>query len=146
MKKSYYKLALIYHLDRAIGDAKREASEKFNIIHNAYFILSDPTKKEMYDNGSNVLFSNVTIAARWENYLKPVSSEEMERAQEGYRGSKAEEVDLIREYVSGKGSLTYLLNTIPFMRVEDEDRIIQILKRLMETGKIPKMPVKRLRK
>ncbi|XP_055308587.1 J domain-containing protein CG6693-like [Sitodiplosis mosellana] len=121
VKKSYYKLARIFHPDRAADFEKNEACEKLNIIHNAYSILSDPMKKRMYDEGSNILFSKVTIAARWKHYLKPVDLEDIQTARNGYRGSNAEELDLIREFIAGNGSLTHLLNTIPFMRVEDED-------------------------
>lgn len=146
MKKSYYKLALIFHPDRVADHEKDEASDKFNIIHNAYSILSDPIKKQMYDGGSKILFSKVTQAARWEHYLKPVDSEELLTARNSYLGSSAEKVDLIREFISGKGSLTHLLNTIPFMRIEDEERIIGILRDLMDRAEIPRIPIKRLRK
>lgn len=138
-------MARIFHPDRATSD-KNEAAEKFNVIHTAYSILSDPMKKKQYDAGSNVLFSNLTIAARWENYLKPVSANELEDARKAYRGSAAEEADIIREFVVGKGSLTFVLNTVPFTRAEDETRIIGILKDLMAKGKIAKAAIKRLRK
>lgn len=65
VKKSYYKLALLFHPDCVADHEKDEAPKKFNIIHNAYSILSDPIKKQMYDDGSNVLFSKVTQAVRW---------------------------------------------------------------------------------
>lgn len=146
MKKSYYKLAKIFHPDRAADHDKNEASEKFNIIHHAYSILSDPSKKQQYDAGSNVLFSNITVAARWENYLKPINVMEIETARQKYRGSEAEKTDIIREFTNGKGSLTYLLNTIPYTRIEDETRLLEILKNLMAEGKIPKTTIKRLRK
>lgn len=146
MKKSFYKLARTFHPDRAPDDEKVVACEKFNIIHNAYSILADPIKKQLYDAGSSVLFSKVTIAARWENYLKPVDIKDIEVARNEYRGSCAEQNDLIREFIVGKGSLTHLLNTIPFMRIEDENRIIEVLRDLMEKGNIPKMPIKKLRK
>lgn len=138
-------MARVFHPDRAVSD-KSDAAEKFNIIHTAYSILSDPMKKKQYDAGSNVLFSNITIAARWENYLKPVSANEFEDARKAYRGSAAEEADIIREFRAGKGSLTFVLNTVPFTRTEDEPRIIDILKGLMAKGKIEKTSIKRLRR
>lgn len=146
VKKSYYKLARTFHPDRAAADEKLTACEKFNIVHNAYSILSDPIKKQSYDAGSNVLFASITIAARWENYLKPIDVDAIEAARSKYRGSKEEELDLIREFKNGNGSLTYLLNTIPFMRIEDEARIVDLLRDLMAKGKIAKSTIKRLRK
>lgn len=146
MKKSYYNLARIYHPDRTAVHEKAEACAKFNIIHNAYAILSDPIKMSLYDGGSNVLFSNITIAARWENYVRPIDDGELCAARNKYNGSNEEEEDLIREFTLGNGSLIHLLNTIPFMRIEDEVRIVDLLKKFMADGKIPKTTIKRLRK
>lgn len=48
MKKAYYKLASKWHPDK--NDGCKEAEEKFKEISHAYEILSDPQKKEIYDN------------------------------------------------------------------------------------------------
>ena len=45
IKKAYYKLARIYHPDKAQGD-KKVAQEKFKLISEAYAILSDPQKRK----------------------------------------------------------------------------------------------------
>ena len=50
IKKSYRKLAVKHHPDKG-GD-----SEKFKEISNAYDVLSDPDKKQEYDNGSKMNF------------------------------------------------------------------------------------------
>lgn len=47
IKKSYRKLAMKYHPDKNPGDKKAE--EQFKEISEAYEVLSDPKKKEMYD-------------------------------------------------------------------------------------------------
>lgn len=44
IKKAYKKLALKYHPDR-----NKNGEEKFKKINNAYQVLSDPKKREMYD-------------------------------------------------------------------------------------------------
>lgn len=52
IKKSYRKLALKYHPDRQGSKSdkeKKEAEEKFKEISFAYSILSDPEKKQRYD-------------------------------------------------------------------------------------------------
>ncbi|EAL50084.2 DnaJ family protein [Entamoeba histolytica HM-1:IMSS] len=48
LKKAYKKLALKWHPDRNINN-QQEASEKFKEIAEAYSVLSDPKKKEIYD-------------------------------------------------------------------------------------------------
>lgn len=47
IKKSYRKLAMQYHPDKNPGDKKAE--EKFKEISEAYDVLSDTKKREMYD-------------------------------------------------------------------------------------------------
>lgn len=145
VKKNYYRLARIYHPDRAM-DNKNEAKAKFNVIHNAYSILSDASKKTMYDNGSDVFFTKATIAAKWENFLTEVNQSQIDEGRNIYQGSDTEKSDLIREFIAGNGSVTYLFNQIPFMRYEDENRVIEMLKELMENGEIPKIPIKKMRK
>lgn len=54
IKKAYRKLALKYHPDRwtnGTDEEKREAEQKFKEIAEANEVLSDPQKRNMYDNG-----------------------------------------------------------------------------------------------
>jgi len=54
IKKAYRKLSLKHHPDREGGDA-----EKFKTLSEAYETLSDPAKKNQYDNqGSNPFFAS----------------------------------------------------------------------------------------
>lgn len=43
----------------------------------------------------------------------------------------------MREIVVGNGSLKHLLNNIPFMRIEDQERIVLIVEELANEKKIP---------
>jgi molecular chaperone DnaJ len=47
IKKSYRKVAMQYHPDRNPGN--KEAEEKFKIASEAYEVLRDPEKREIYD-------------------------------------------------------------------------------------------------
>jgi DnaJ-class molecular chaperone len=62
VKKSYKKLAMKWHPDKWIGKSEQEkiiAENKFKEITKAYEILTDQTKKKIYDNyGENGLNNN----------------------------------------------------------------------------------------
>lgn len=49
IKKAYRSLALKYHPDRVAEAEKKEAEVKFKEISEAYGVLSDPQKRQMYD-------------------------------------------------------------------------------------------------
>lgn len=54
IKKSYRKLAMKYHPDRwanGTEEEKKDAESKFKDIAEAYEVLSDPQKRNQYDNG-----------------------------------------------------------------------------------------------
>jgi curved DNA-binding protein len=52
LKKAYRKLAVKYHPDKNPGD--KQSEERFKEINEAYAVLSDPKKKEQFDQfGSN---------------------------------------------------------------------------------------------
>src|SRR5512137_1345000 len=47
VKKSYRKFAMLYHPDRNPGN--KEAEEKFKLASEAYEVLRDPEKRQIYD-------------------------------------------------------------------------------------------------
>lgn len=52
IKAAFKKAALKWHPDKHVNDSakeKKEAEEKFKDINEAYSVLSDPNKKQMYD-------------------------------------------------------------------------------------------------
>ena len=49
IKKAYRKLAMKHHPDRNSGDGAKAAEEKFKEAKEAYEILSEPKKRQAYD-------------------------------------------------------------------------------------------------
>jgi curved DNA-binding protein len=57
IKKTYRKLAMKYHPDKAKGD-KKQAEERFKQISEAYAVLSNPEKKKEYDEFGSQVFKD----------------------------------------------------------------------------------------
>ncbi|MDP8265808.1 MAG: molecular chaperone DnaJ [Candidatus Aceula meridiana] len=49
IKKAYRRLALSHHPDRVPEEKKKQAEEEFKGISEAYAVLSDPKKRQLYD-------------------------------------------------------------------------------------------------
>ncbi|MBI2885500.1 MAG: molecular chaperone DnaJ [Candidatus Omnitrophica bacterium] len=49
IKRVYRQLAMKHHPDRVSAEHKKEAEEKFKEISEAYAVLSDPQKRQVYD-------------------------------------------------------------------------------------------------
>ena len=49
LKKAYRRLAMRWHPDKNLGNHKNEAEAKFKQISEAYDVLSDPKKRQIYD-------------------------------------------------------------------------------------------------
>lgn len=136
----------MYHPDKVAEADKSNANEKFNIVHQAYLILSDAEKRIQYDAKPDLLFAKTTIAAQWEFFVRPMTSTDIDDARQKYQNSENEKNDIVREYNLGKGSMIHMMNNLPFMRIEDEQRVLGIINELVNDGLIEKMKIKKIPK
>ena len=74
IEKAYKALIKKYHPDLQPDDKKQEAENKIKLINEAYDILSDPTKKENYDNELSQL-----------EYQKEVEKQKQMQMQNNYQ-------------------------------------------------------------
>ncbi|CAN8268251.1 unnamed protein product [Cochlearia groenlandica] len=49
LKKAYKRLAMIWHPDKNPSNRREESESKFKLISEAYDVLSDPIKRQIYD-------------------------------------------------------------------------------------------------
>lgn len=70
------------------------------IIHQAYAFLTNEETKKSYDSGKfDVLFSKKTVASQWEQHMKIISPKKVADASQSYKGSAAEENDIVSEFI-----------------------------------------------
>lgn len=97
VRKSYRRLALIYHPDRVAAPHKKKAEEKFKEIVEAHYVLADPKKKKTYDQylqartpGPCPDFTQSTRKGKRQSYTEAEIQEILRRyfGENGYRTFK----------------------------------------------------------
>uniref|UniRef100_A0A0M3HLU0 J domain-containing protein n=1 Tax=Ascaris lumbricoides TaxID=6252 RepID=A0A0M3HLU0_ASCLU len=92
VKKAFFKQSLRCHPDRCVEEsAKKEATEKFQIISRAYAILSDEEKRKVYDetgmmDDAELCGDDVNWEERWRAMFKKVTKEDIQSFVEQYKG------------------------------------------------------------
>ncbi|KAH8243167.1 hypothetical protein KR032_005178 [Drosophila birchii] len=147
VKKAYHKLSLLVHPDRVPEDQKEEATEKFKVLSKLYQVLTDTQKRALYDEQGliddddgveNKLSSWLDL---WSKIFKPISEEDINNFEKDYIDSEMERRDITKAYLGGKGCINYLMNHIPFMKVEDEPRIKKIVEGMIAAGDVPEYKI-----
>ncbi|CAH1390675.1 unnamed protein product [Nezara viridula] len=142
VKKAYRKLSLEVHPDRVLEEEKENATEKFKILGKVYSILSDPEKRNVYDETGSIDDDDDLSGRDWSQYwrslFKEISFEDIIDYEKKYKSSEEELEDLIQSYKNGKGSMDYIYDHVPFASPEDDDRIRNILQELIDKGELPK--------
>ena len=106
IKKAYKKLALKWHPDRNNQENKREATDKFKRITEAYSILSDPEKRKIYDlkgakGVSGPKFNKATATSMFEEFMKNFNVDEP-NFTESYSTSSTGSTSSLKVNVNGK--------------------------------------------
>ena len=86
IKRAYKRLAMKYHPDRTKGD--KESEEKFKEINEAYSILNDKEKKNIYD--LNYQKNNYRQSTNNNSYNSTNNSEKKEQKKEPKSEPKTE--------------------------------------------------------
>ena len=97
IKKSWHKLSMKYHPDRLKGEEKVLYADKMKIINEAYEVLSDPLKREVYDkhgkaglqnmgDGGNHPFGDIFGSPQRRDYVPPIEIPIYLKLEELYLG------------------------------------------------------------
>ncbi|XP_013108276.2 J domain-containing protein CG6693 [Stomoxys calcitrans] len=144
LKKAYYKLSLLVHPDRVPEAQKHDATEKFKLISKLYETLSDKDKRALYDEQGIIDDDDDNLEGKLNNWLelwrklfKPITTEDINNYEKSYVGSDLEKADIKKAYLNGKGCINYMMNSVPFMKVEDEPRIQEVVRKMIEEEELP---------
>ncbi|KAF7639254.1 J domain-containing protein [Meloidogyne graminicola] len=139
-------MALKYHPDKN-KEANAEAEFKVYFfpfgedfyhlikeIAEAYDVLSDPKKKDTYDEFGE----DEEGFAVWLG--KKVTKEDIEEYLKKFRDSQQEMEDVKNAYIKYKGDMDKIIESVIGADVENEDRIREIIRHLIELGELPSLP------
>ncbi|KAM8703771.1 hypothetical protein ACLKA7_008408 [Drosophila subpalustris] len=145
IKKAYHKLSLLVHPDRVSEAQKEESTEKFKVLSKIYQVLTDPQRRALFDEQGVIDDDDegklATWMELWEKIFKPITVEDISNYEKEYIGSDIERRDIKVAYLGGKGCINYMMNHIPFMAVEDEPRIKEIVAGMIASNDVPEYKI-----
>lgn len=146
IKKSYHKKSLQYHPDRVQGEENKElATRKFQALSAVYKVLSDESKKSLYDETGEIDEESDGIlndpdrdwVDYWRLLFKKVTITDITNFEKKYRGSEEEMKDLKAAYVEGEGNMDFMLDNVLCCTLDDEERFSEIIRQWIEEGSVP---------
>lgn len=104
--------------------------------------MIDDGKRNLYDEKGIIDDDDETSSLSdwikfWNSIFKPITEEDIEKYEREYRHSEQEKSDIKRSYIQGKGCINHLMNSVPFLRVEDEDRLQTIVQEMIKSNEVP---------
>jgi len=145
VRKAYYMLSMKYHPDKVAENKKAEATEKFKVISRVHALLNDADKRKLYDDNGciddDIDPNSKTEDFPWKNYFKAVfrtvTVDNIREYELKYKGSDDEIRDLKKGYLAGKGDMGFIINMVPFSSVHEEDRLREILEKIIKEENLP---------
>lgn len=145
IKKAYHKLSLLVHPDRVPDAQKDESTEKFKVLSKIYQVLTDSQKRAVYDEQGIIDDDDEGKLTNWldlwSKIFKPLSEEDISNYEKEYVGSELERADIKKAYLGGKGCINYIMNHVPFMKVEDEPRFKEIVASMIASNEVPEYKI-----
>jgi DnaJ homolog subfamily C member 9 len=129
------------HPDRVPESEKEQATEKFKVLAKVNEVLSDDSRRALYDEQGIVdddddeKFGSTWLEA-FKHLFKPITDSDIDNYRKEYVGSELEKSDLKKAYINGKGCINYMMEHIPFMGVEDEPRFHETIDEWIKSGEV----------
>ena len=137
LRKAYYKRALQYHPDKQQeNDDLEDAKLKFQAVSFAYNLLSDPERRQEYDETGELNDNDddddnhqKSGTEAWTEYFRgifgTVSTEDIDKFTLQYKCSEEEEKDVLKYYIQFKGNLDKMLECVMCSQEIDKKRWVQ---------------------
>ncbi|OMJ81555.1 hypothetical protein SteCoe_17964 [Stentor coeruleus] len=137
--KAYRIMALRVHPDKNPGDYEN-AQKNFQKLNEAYNILSDSKKRQLYDTTGETEASDEFFEA-YEYYrglYGKLKMEDIDSFAAKYKDSSDEIEDIVRFYLEKNGDMREILHYVPLSERADLPRFWNILDDLIQAKKLPK--------
>ncbi|KAI9009733.1 DnaJ domain-containing protein, partial [Gaertneriomyces semiglobifer] len=151
IKKAYHKVALRFHPDKITAQGLNDeevmqATQRFQRILKYYEILSDPTKRERYDQTGSIDDESYSLppdAGSWGAYFRDlwsgiVNEETIAEFAKDYKESEEERKDILKAYNDYEGDFWKLYETVFLLEFDDVPRVIDTIKAAIDAGEIQK--------
>ncbi|KAL2082898.1 hypothetical protein ACEWY4_020671 [Coilia grayii] len=141
IRRSYYKVSLQVHPDRAPGDP--QATEKFQVLGKLYKVLSDKEQRAIYDEQGIVDEENDSLTQNrdWEEYWRllfpKITLQDIVEFEQKYKGSEEERQDLMQLYQQHEGDMDAIMASALCCTQEDEPRIVALIQAAIDAGEVP---------
>jgi len=144
IKKSYRKISLQVHPDRASATEKELATTKFQVLSKVTKILLDKDQRSLYDKTGQVFddcdHNDVSNLKNWNEYFKSLYKldiSDVKKFHAEYRYSDIEVEDLKQNYVDVEGDMNKLFEFQLCSEIDDEPRFRKIIDEAIEKGEVP---------
>ncbi|XP_019952654.1 dnaJ homolog subfamily C member 9 [Paralichthys olivaceus] len=144
IRRSYYKVSLLVHPDRAPDDP--QATEKFQVLGKLYAVLSDKEQRAAYDEqgvvdeDSDVLSQDRCWEDYWRVLFPKITVQDILEFEKKYKGSDEERQDLIKLYVQHEGDMDVITASALCCSQEDEPRLCSIIQAAIQKEEVAAFP------
>ncbi|CAN9499657.1 unnamed protein product [Ophioblennius macclurei] len=144
IRRSYYKVSLKVHPDRAPDDP--QATEKFQVLGKVYVVLSDKDQRAVYDEQGIVDEESDALSQDrcWDDYWRllfpKITVQDILEFEKKYKGSDEERQDVIQLYNQHQGDMDAIMASLMCATQEEEPRLCGIIQEAIDGGDVTAFP------